>query len=178
MSKSLRTFLIVIIASLMSMSLSKTDIHIIYRLLISVSVIYFVLWGAELVIKKTKHFKRFTPWNKLEKAELTLISGGISDRDKESIIDVVSTVGSLAGGAIGNAVGGSFGGAVGAEAGRRVGAAAGRDMINNPERWEHPEVSKPWDPRDRDKSDKNNSRVICTHFYQKGMLSCELWRNA
>lgn len=30
--------------------------------------------------------------------------------------------------------------------------------------------------RDRDKSNKNNSRVICTHFYQKGMLSRELWR--
>lgn len=58
--KLLRTFLIVIIASLMSMILSKTDIHIIYRLLISISAIYFVLWFAELVIKKLNTFKRFT----------------------------------------------------------------------------------------------------------------------
>lgn len=70
---------------------------------------------------------------------------------------------------------GGLGGVVGRELGKRGMEAAARDMINNPKRWEHSEVSKPWDPRDKDKSDKN-SRVICTHFYQKGMLSRELWR--
>lgn len=49
-------------------------------------------------------------------------------------------------------------------------------MKNNPGRWEHPEVSKPWDPRDRDNDRGSSSRVICTHFYRKGMLSRELWR--
>ncbi|QIM61966.1 hypothetical protein A1D29_00780 [Pasteurellaceae bacterium Orientalotternb1] len=57
--------------------------------------------------------------------------------------------------------------------------AAAKDMIKNPERWEQPEYNKPWNPMDKDDSDRdsgNSSRVICTHFYQKGMLSRELWR--
>ncbi|MDO4783157.1 MAG: hypothetical protein Q4A09_08080 [Capnocytophaga felis] len=60
-----------------------------------------------------------------------------------------------------------------------IGSDLVKDMKENPERWEHPEYEKPWDPFDKSDSSNdrdNSSRVICTHFYQKGMLSRELWR--
>lgn len=50
-----------------------------------------------------------------------------------------------------SAAGAGAGGYAGSEIGRRVGSAIEDDMRRNPERWEHPEMSKPWEPRGRDK---------------------------
>lgn len=75
---------------------------------------------------------------KIANENLKFISGGISDKDKDALVDMASSVGSVVGGTFGGSVGGVFGGALGSEIGKRGMEAAAKDMIENPERWEHP----------------------------------------
>lgn len=116
----------------------------------------------------------------IDKNHLAFISGsGVTGEHIGGTIGagIGAAAGSMVGAGVASAAGAGAGGYAGSEIGRRVGSAIEDDMRRNPERWEHPEMSKPWDPRGRDKdNDRGSSRVICTHFYQKGMLSRELWR--
>lgn len=115
---------------------------------------------------------------KIDKEHLTFVSGsGVGEAIGGTVGAAAgATAGTLGGGGAGSLALGGAGAYAGSEIGKQIGGAIEKDMKNNPGRWEHPEVSKPWDPRDRDNDRGSSSRVICTHFYRKGMLSRELWR--
>ncbi|OOS03826.1 hypothetical protein B0188_05975 [[Haemophilus] felis] len=84
-----------------------------------------------------------------------------------------STVAGFAGSVVGGAISGTTGGTLGAFKSGILGGTAGyitTGFVSDVEKG-----IKEKKERERE-SDGSNSRVICTHFYQKGMLSRELWR--
>lgn len=116
--------------------------------------------------------------NNLKEEDLRFVSGNGIGEQVGGVIGAAggATLGVLGGGGAGSLALGGAGAYAGSEVGKKIGDVIENDMKKNPERWEHPEYSKPWDPMDKKDNDSGSSRVICTHFYQKGMLSRKLWR--
>lgn len=126
---------------------------------------------------------------KLKKSELNMVSGSLdADREKEIARDLTWNASSIAIGAISHP---AVGVAIGAS--KIVYDYWPRDMpvhdkiLRNPSFVDDkPKYEKPkyeylpgssYPTIKEEKEPQNNSsRVICTHFYQKGMLSRELWR--
>lgn len=110
----------------------------------------------------------------LTNEEILLVSGGFNwnKANEEGFKGAIAgAAGGAAMGAMSGTMAGGIGAGPGAVAGASIGGIGGGVAGFILGGWESDKEKK-----EREKNDKNNSRVICTHFYQKGMLSRELWR--
>lgn len=101
--------------------------------------------------------------NELSVNELSHVNGA------EGFAISGETVGCAVGGAIGSRIGGYTGGA--------LGCMAGGSLVNGLSSGDQsPNCASTWSTSTCSSSSSGSSRVICTHFFRKGMIEQNIWR--